>query len=147
MKLAKRLLILFIIIILVFSLIKVAKVQDIILENIYPLEYAEYVEKYSEEFNVDKHYIYSIIKAESNYDAQAESAKGAIGLMQLLPTTATEIANKLEINLEEGILNSPDLNIMIGTKYFSDLLKMYDNEMLALAAYNAGPRKSKQMDI
>lgn len=143
MKLAKKLLILIIITILLFSLIRILKVQNIILENIYPIEYEEYVEKYSKEFNVDKHYIYSIIKAESNYDEEAESSKGAIGLMQLLPTTATEIANKLEIKLEEGILDNPDLNIMIGTKYFSDLLKMYDNEMLALAAYNAGPRKCK----
>ena len=139
MKLAKKLLILFIIIILIFSLIKIVKVQNIFLKKMYPLEHEEYVDKYSEEFGVDKYYIYAIIKAESNYDVQAQSSKGAMGLMQLLPTTATEVANNLEIKLLEGTLYSPEINIMIGTKYFANLHKIYNNEMLAIAAYNAGP--------
>lgn len=139
MRLAKKLIILFIIIILIFSLIKIVKVQNIFLKNMYPLEYKEYVEKYSEKFGVDKYYIYAIIKAESNYDMQALSSKGAMGLMQLLPATATEIANNLEIKLEEGTLYNPELNIMVGTKYFSNLLKTYNNAMVSLAAYNAGP--------
>ena len=110
-----------------------------VLEKMYPLEYSQYVEKYAKQYGIDKKYIYSIIKAESNYDLEANSSKGAVGLMQLLPETAKEIAVGLGINLKEDDLYNPEINIMIGTKYFSDLLKIYDNTMLALAAYNAGP--------
>ena len=107
----------------------------------YPLKHQEYVEKYAKEFEVDPYYIYSIIKAESDYNENANSPKGAQGLMQLLPATASEIANELELELIEGALYNPELNIMFGTKYFSKLLENYQNVMLTLAAYNAGPRK------
>ena len=139
MKLAKKLIIIGIIIILIFSLIKALNLQNIILKQIYPLEHTEYVEKYAKQFGVDPYYIYSIIKAESNYDSQAGSIKGAKGLMQLLPSTATEIASELEIQITEEELYTPELNIMLGTKYFANLMQAYQNEMLALASYNAGP--------
>lgn len=133
----KRITIFFIILILLISLIHVVKVP--VLEKMYPMEYSQYVEKYSKQFEIDEKYIYAIIKAESNYNIEANSSKGAIGLMQLLPTTASEIAINLGIDYKEEDLYNPEINIMIGTKYFANLLKIYDNTMLALAAYNAGP--------
>ena len=139
MKLTKKLFILFIIIILVFSLAKILKIENIFLEKMYPIEHQEYVEQYAEQFGVDPFYIYSIIKAESNYDSSASSSKGALGLMQLLPATATEIAESLGVEITEEAIYNPEINIMLGTKYFSNLLKAYGNVMLALAAYNAGP--------
>lgn len=139
MKLAKKLCILFIIIILVFSLVKILKLENIFLKRIYPLEHQDYVEQYAEQFGVDPFYIYSIIKAESNYDTNANSPKGAQGLMQLLPTTANEIAESLGLEITEEAIYNPKINIMLGTKYFSNLVKAYGNVMLALAAYNAGP--------
>ena len=114
-------------------------VKKPVLEKIYPMEYNQYVEKYAKQFDIDEKYIYSIIKAESNYELKANSVKGAIGLMQLLPETAEEIAKGLGIEFKKEDLYNPEINIMIGTKYFSNLLKIYDNTMLALAAYNAGP--------
>lgn len=141
MKLIKKLIILLVIIIGLFTLFKVLGIQKIILKKFYPLEHEEYVEKYSEEFEVDKYYIYAIIKAESNYDKQANSHKGAQGLMQILPATAKEIANAMELKVTDTTLYEPEVNIMIGTKYFATLLKKYNNVLLALAAYNAGPRK------
>ena len=139
MKLAKKLFILLIVIILVYSLVKILKIENIFLEKMYPLEHQEYVEQYAKEFGVDPFYIYSIIKAESNYDKNANSVKGAQGLMQLLPTTATEIAESLDMELTEEEIYNPEINIMLGTKYFANLVKSYGNIMLALAAYNAGP--------
>ena len=141
MKLIKKLIILLVIIIGLSTLLKGLGIQKIILKKFYPLEHEEYVEKYSEEFEVDKYYIYAIIKAESNYDKQANSHKGAQGLMQILPATAKEIANSMELKVTDTTLYEPEVNIMIGTKYFASLLKKYNNVLLALAAYNAGPRK------
>ena len=59
---------------------------------IYRQDYSEYVEKYAKEYNVDPLLIYSIIKAESNFDDEAVSSKGATGLMQLMDNTAKEVA-------------------------------------------------------
>lgn len=127
-------------IILTIVLAKIFNIKQVVLHNIYPKKYSEYVEKYAKEFDVDSLLIFSIIKAESDFDEEAKSSSGATGLMQLMEATATEIANKIDEPLieAESLLN-PEKNIMIGTKYYAELLKMYDgNMLLALTAYNAG---------
>ncbi len=131
------LLILIIILLLVF---KVFRVQDIVLKKIYPKEYSEYVYKYSKEYEVDPLLVFAIIKAESNFNPNVVSSSNAIGLMQLMDTTAEEIANKLNIlYVKKTSLYNPELNIQLGTKYFSNLMKEYEgNYLLALTAYNAG---------
>ena len=98
----------------------------------------EYVEKYSKEYDVDKYLIYAIIKAESNFEKEAKSNKGAKGLMQLMYSTAEEVAQKIGIELTEENIYEPNININIGTKYISILIQKYGNINLALAAYNAG---------
>ena len=98
----------------------------------------EYVEKYSKEYDVDKYLIYAIIKAESNFEKNATSNKGAKGLMQLMYSTAEETAKKIDVELTESNIYEPDININIGTKYISILIQKYGNINLALAAYNAG---------
>lgn len=130
----------FLAIIVLVILAKVFNVKQIILKNVYPKKYLEYVEQYAKEFNVDPILIFSVIKAESNFDRNAKSSSGAQGLMQLMETTAIEIANKIDEPLvEQESLLEPEKNIMIGTKYYSDLLRLYDgNMLLALTAYNAG---------
>ena len=134
------LLIAIVIILLMLLFAKVFNVKTLVLRKIYPKKYSEYVEKYSKEYYVDPLLIFSIIKAESNFDKEAKSSSGAKGLMQLMEATATEIANKIDEPLvEKESLLEPEKNIMIGTKYYSELLKMYDgNMLLALTAYNAG---------
>lgn len=129
-----------VIILLIALLAKVFNVKTLILRQIYPKEYSEYVEKYAKEYGVDPLLIFSIIKAESNFDKEAKSSSGAKGLMQLMEATATEIANKIDEPLvEQESLLEPEKNIMIGTKYYAELLEMYDgNMLLALTAYNAG---------
>ncbi|MGN1326884.1 MAG: lytic transglycosylase domain-containing protein [Clostridia bacterium] len=129
-----------IVIILLILLAKVLNIKTIILENIYPKQYTEYVEKYAKEYNIDPLLVFSIIKAESNFNKDAKSSSGAQGLMQLMETTATEIAEKIDVSiLEKENLFNPETNIMIGTKYYSELLSIYEgNMLLALTAYNAG---------
>lgn len=139
-RITKILIILVIIVIMITLLFGVFRVQDIILKKIYPTKYSEYVYKYAEEYEVDPLLVFAIIKAESNFNPNVVSSSNAIGLMQLIDTTAEEIAKKLDINFLKGAsLYNPELNIRLGTKYFSDLMKEYNNNyLLALTAYNAG---------
>ena len=85
---------LIIIIAIIFILFYVVRIQDIIMERIYPKKYEEYVEKYSKENNLDPLLVYAIIKAESNFNEKAISSTKAKGLMQLMDETAREIAEK-----------------------------------------------------
>lgn len=124
-------------IILIFTIFKP---QNWILKKLYKLDYSEYVYKYAKENELDPYLIFSIIKAESNFNRNVESSSGAIGLMQLMESTAIEKANEIgqEVVVKEALFN-PEINIKIGTSYYSYLIKHYNgNEHLALAAYNAG---------
>ena len=139
-KLYKVIIVITIAILLILAIAKIFNIKQVILKKIYPKMYSEYVEKYAKEFNVDPLLIFSIIKAESNFNEKAHSSSGAKGLMQLMEATALEIANKInEPLIEQDSLLEPEKNIMIGTKYYAELLKSYDgNMLLALTAYNAG---------
>ena len=107
-------------------------------KNLYKLDYEQYVEKYSEEYNVDKYLVFAIIKAESNFEPTAVSHKEAKGLMQLMYSTAEDVAKKVNVDLNEENVLTPEININLGTKYISMLMQKYENINLALAAYNAG---------
>ena len=139
---------LIIILLLAASLVlfKIIRVQDVILKYIYPTKYSEYVEKYSEENGLDKYLVYAIIKAESNFNPDVTSSSDAKGLMQLMEETAIERSNIIDDEtVETHDLYDPETNIMFGTKYFSDLLKEYSgNQLLAMAAYNAGKGNIKR---
>ena len=109
---------------------------------IYKKDYQEYVQKYSQEYDVDENLVYALIKAESNFNANAESGKGAIGLMQLMESTAQDICKKTDLNISnedvKDKLLEPEININIGTKYLSTLIQKYGNVEIAITAYNAG---------
>jgi len=81
----------------------------------------------------------AVIMQESGGKSKAVSSKGAKGLMQLMPETAKEVAK--ELGLEDYDLNDPDTNRMMGEYYLSKMMKIFKDEKLALAAYNAGPGK------
>ncbi|CAK7043464.1 MAG: Soluble lytic murein transglycosylase [Peptostreptococcus russellii] len=104
----------------------------------YPIEYSNYVEHYSEKYNVDKYLVYSVIKTESKFNPDAVSRKGASGLMQITDLTASWAAKELKINGNVDIHN-PETNIMIGTWYLSRLEKEFDGDLhLVISAYNGG---------
>ena len=113
-----------------------------ILVKIYPREFSNFVELYSKEFQLDENLVYAVIKAESNFDANATSGKSAKGLMQIVDDTAIDVAKNLGLNLsKEEVLEKMydvDFNIKLGTKYLSILLLRYENTEIALTAYNAG---------
>ena len=116
--------------------------KDKILKIIYPKTYKEIVSVYADKYNVDENIIFSVIKAESNFENNAVSHKDALGLMQIMEGTAKDVATKYDINIdlnnaEQEILNVQN-NINIGAKYLSVLIDKYQNIELAVAAYNAG---------
>jgi soluble lytic murein transglycosylase-like protein len=95
------------------------------------LNYARYIQAAAVANNVDAALIRAVITAESGYNPSAVSRAGAVGLMQLMPETASRY------NVTD--LHDPEQNIHGGTRYLRDLLTMFNNDLrLAIAAYNAG---------
>ena len=125
---------------LLILILKVFKVEDIILKSLYPIEYSEYVYKYSEKYNIDPLLMFSLIKTESNFNSNVVSSSNAKGLMQLMDSTAEEVAKNIQMEYNSNAtLYNPEDNIQLGIKYFSELMEHYNqNYILALAAYNAG---------
>jgi soluble lytic murein transglycosylase-like protein len=88
-------------------------------------------------YRLDPDLVNSVIRAESGFNVRAVSPKGAQGLMQLMPQTASQL----------GVRNAfdPQANVEGGTRYLRELLERYDFDLIkALAAYNAGPRRVEQ---
>lgn len=94
--------------------------------------YAKTIQQASEKYKVSPSLIRAVIHAESAFKSKAKSSAGAQGLMQLMPATAKGLGVKDSLN--------PTQNIHGGTKYLSQMLAKFDNNIsLAAAAYNAGP--------
>ena len=138
---SKKKLIILMIIVIVF-IIAIIDIPTKIQKLIYKKEYSEYVEKYAESYNVDENLVYAVIKAESNFNSDAKSNKDAIGLMQLVESTAKDVSKKVDIQLTDDELKEkllePEININLGTKYLSILIDRYQNIEVAITAYNAG---------
>lgn len=121
-------------------------VSDTGQKAIYKLEYKEQIETYAKEFKIDPYLVASVIWAESNYDPEAVSGRGAIGLMQIMPDTGEWIAQKLgenEFKVED--LKKPEVNIRYGCWYLSYLLERFPGQLEnVIAGYNAGPNKVQQ---
>lgn len=116
--------------------IRYFEIDKYIARKLYPKTYIEYVLEASQKYDVDENLIFAIIKNESNFKNSISSNKGAQGLMQLMETTALDVAET--IGLSNIDLSDPKTNIEIGTKYYCYLYNRYQNKELALAAYNAG---------
>lgn len=112
---------------------------DTFLLEAYPRKYSEQVSAMSIEYNIPEAIIYAVIKIESNFDENAVSSAGAIGLMQIMPSTFEWLTKDvLKENLPTSSLNDPNINIKYGVILLSRLYKYYGNWKTALAAYNAG---------
>jgi soluble lytic murein transglycosylase-like protein len=96
--------------------------------------YDHWIKAACRKYSLDPALVKAVIHAESQFDPEAISPKGAIGLMQLHPITARELGVKDPFN--------PKYNIDGGVRYLRDLLKNFEGDQhLALAAYNAGPAR------
>lgn len=123
-------------ILILFSLIFIGLNLNSIEEFFYPRRYSNYVQKYSEKYNIEPNLVYSVIKAESKFIPDAQSHKGAKGLMQISDSTA-QWAEK-EIKIDSKKIFEPETNIKTGCWYLSRLYKEFGKKDLVIAAYNGG---------
>lgn len=109
----------------------------------YPLLYQNLIVAYSREAGVSPALTASVIRAESGYDAGSVSAVGAVGLMQLMPETASWVAELHGLPAEEGRdLARPEVSVRLGTLYLGWLSQRFGSDKAAaLAAYNVGQHK------
>ncbi|MEE0266160.1 MAG: lytic transglycosylase domain-containing protein [Acutalibacteraceae bacterium] len=107
---------------------------------LHPTDYDEYVYEYSETYNVDPNLVFAVIKTESNFDPNAESHAGALGLMQIMPETFEwlQTYKNGEASMGSEYLYEPQVNIEYGCIFLEFLLDKYSDEESAVAAYNAG---------
>ena len=112
----------------------------------FPLLYTELARKHAARRGLDPARVLAIIRAESAFNPSVRSPVGAVGLMQLMPTTGRETARSagLRFDSEKSLLD-PATNIALGTAYLRQMLARYDgNFAMAAAAYNAGPSRVRQ---
>jgi len=127
------------ILIIVLALASVILHSAVFWKMLYPLPYRDSIFKYSRQFKLDPYLVAAVIRVESKFNPYAKSARGALGLMQLMPGTARWVAGNLKVDFKEEQLFDPQYNIMIGCWYLSNLESEFGgNLLLILAAYNGG---------
>ena len=106
----------------------------------YPLKYSAYVETNAEKCNMDKYFIYAVIKTESNFDENAESDVGARGLMQLMEDAYDWVKYRMsdERNITYDDMYKAEYNIEYGTYMLKLLNDEYADYPTVLAAYHGG---------
>ena len=111
----------------------------------YPLGYWDFVKEVAKNEALDAYLIVALIREESRFDPEALSIAGAVGLMQLMPSTAHRIKKDIKIKLrDDSELYDVRKNIFIGAHYLSLLIKEFKEIPLAIAAYNAGENAVKK---
>lgn len=107
-------------------------------QALFPFPYYQIVLEEAQKREMNPLLVIALIRQESRFQKDIRSSAGAVGLMQVLPSTAKEVADKNEI--QEYSLTNPEDNIAIGTGYLDYTHQEYqDNSLLAIASYNAGP--------
>jgi peptidoglycan lytic transglycosylase len=111
----------------------------------FPLVYRDIVESNAAEHDLDPSWVYGVIRQESGFAVDARSPAGALGLMQLMPRVGRSTAKRLKLDLSDSdALLAVENNLRLGTAFLKNLLKRHDgNQVLATAAYNAGPGRVK----
>lgn len=115
--------------------------REKILKYRYPVHYREYVELYSDEYDVPEEIIFAIILVESGFDKNAKSHADAHGLMQILPSTYEWLSELMGESFNADDITEPESNIKHGVFYLSFLYDMFGNWDTTIASYNAGQGK------
>ena len=124
---------------LVFSLVAAIYFGGVsILKTLYPRPYIEFVEKYSQSNNLSEEFVFAVIECESGFDKKAVSYLGAQGLMQIMPETFSWLQEKRGEALPEESIFEPETAIDYGCYFYGMLIKQFENEATAVAAYHAG---------
>ncbi|TVO78480.1 MAG: murein transglycosylase [Sedimenticola selenatireducens] len=128
----------------IFTLARTGYWDD--LELRFPLEHMTLVEEKSNAKALDNAWIFAVMRQESAFSSDAQSPAGAMGLMQLMPATAKFIARIENIRApKKAHLVRPELNITLGTAYLNHVYQQLGtNQVLATAAYNAGPNNVRK---
>ena len=114
-------------------------------EMLYPFPWRGEVYEAAERAGLDPYLVAAVVREESSYYPLAVSRAGARGLMQLMPGTAQPMAEVRGWSFRGGaLLDDPSANIQMGTAFLGGLMREFADPSLALAAYNAGPRRARE---
>jgi soluble lytic murein transglycosylase len=115
-------------------------------EGLYPLPWEADLRKRAEPHGLDPYLVAGLIRQESEYDHAAVSRAGAIGLMQVMPSTGSAIFQKLGIpGFSPAKLRDPDVSLRLGTYHLKEVVDRFNGSLeLALAAYNAGAKRADE---
>jgi len=126
------------------ALVGEAMPEDI-LKIIFPLDYWPLIRKYAALHDLDPYVVAALVAQESTFDPNARSSAGAIGLMQIMPTTGRRYARVLGLRgFTTKQLTVPEISIRMGTAIFGELVQRFGGEHIALCGYNAGDSRAAQ---
>jgi soluble lytic murein transglycosylase len=111
----------------------------------YPVPHRDALALATRQWGMDEAMMYAIIRQESRFMTEARSRAGALGLMQLMPSTARWVARQIPIQpFNTDMLVRPEVNVTMGTYYFGRVLADLGHPIMATAAYNAGPGRARR---
>jgi soluble lytic murein transglycosylase len=107
----------------------------------FPFLYGDSIAKYAKKNNLDPMLVAGIIRQETIFQSDAVSHAGAVGLMQVLPSTGRRLARAQKIGYTRSRLFEPEYNLRLGTVYFKELMDTMGSSEAALASFNAGENR------
>ena len=112
----------------------------------FPTPHERKVTQKANDYALDRAWVFAVARQESAFMPDARSPKGALGLMQIMPSTGREIAAKLNTNdFNTKDLLDAEINLRFGAWYLGDLMsRMQGHRVLAIASYNAGPHRARR---
>jgi soluble lytic murein transglycosylase len=115
-----------------------------LLEVVYPFPYREIVVREAAEWGLDPYLLAAMIRQESAFEAEIVSRAGAVGLMQVMPTTGRGLASSHGPDpFHESNLTAPEVNLHLGAAFLTEMIQRYDGDLpVVLSAYNAGPTRA-----
>jgi soluble lytic murein transglycosylase len=112
------------------------------LKAAYPAAFEKDMSAAINKYSLPEEIFFALIREESYFDSEAVSWAGAVGLAQIMPSTAEDISGRLNIEIDD--LTDPGTNLLLGGWYLGWLLDMFDLPLYALAAYNGGQSRVKK---